>query len=67
MTCTIVNTRDLAQLKLVKKVDGGKAAADEFTLTAKAAAPDNDRNISTPGWFGSVQQAVYAEHAVHAG
>ncbi|TXH40255.1 MAG: hypothetical protein E6Q90_14505 [Actinobacteria bacterium] len=57
VTCTIVNTRDLAELKLVKQVEG--ASADSWTLTAKAAAPDDDLNISTPGGSGQFE-SVYA-------
>ena len=55
--CTIANTRNLAQLKLVKQVDG--ADPDSWTLTAQAAAPENDRNISTPGGSGQYE-TVYA-------
>ena len=55
--CTITNTRDLAELKLVKQVDG--ADPDSWTLTAQAAAPENDRNISTPGGSGQFE-TVYA-------
>lgn len=56
--CTIANTRNLAQLKLVKQVEG--ANPDSWTLTAQAAAPENDRNISTPGGSGQFE-TVYAD------
>ena len=55
--CTIANSRNLAQLKLVKQVDG--ADPNTWTLTAQAAAPENDRNISTPGGSGQFE-TVYA-------
>ena len=58
VTCTIVNERDLAELKLVKQVEG-KNNPDDWTLTAKAEAPDNDKNISTPGGSGTFDE-VYA-------
>ena len=60
-TCTITNFRDLAKLKLVKQVSGGKAQADEFILTAKADANEKqDRNITTPGGSGTFED-VYAQ------
>ena len=58
-TCTITNDRDLAQLKLVKQVEGGSAKPDDWTLTAKAAPPEDDKNISTPGGSGKFER-VYA-------
>jgi len=58
VTCTITNVRDSAELKLVKQVEG-KASANDWTLTAAAAAPDNDRNISTPGGAATFER-VYA-------
>ncbi|MBK6761955.1 MAG: hypothetical protein IPG68_01125 [Micrococcales bacterium] len=58
VTCEITNTRDLAQLKLVKQVEG-KNNPDDWTLTAKAAAPDDGLNISTPGGSGQFED-VYA-------
>jgi len=60
VVCTITNSRNTAQLKLVKKVSSGKAQADEFTLSAKAEAPDNDLNFSNKGGSGDFQQ-VFAE------
>ncbi|MBK6761959.1 MAG: VWA domain-containing protein [Micrococcales bacterium] len=59
VTCEITNDRNTAELKLVKKVSGGSATADDWTLTAKAAAPLNDKNISTPGGSG-VFETVYS-------
>ena len=59
IVCTIVNFRNYAGLKLVKQV-GGKAQADEFTLTAKAAAPDEDKNISTKGGSGQFDDRLRA-------
>ncbi|TXH30922.1 MAG: VWA domain-containing protein [Actinobacteria bacterium] len=56
-TCTITNYRQSAELKLVKEVDG--ADPNSWTLTAKASAPDDDKNISTPGGSGQFEQ-VYA-------
>ena len=64
VTCTIVNTRDLAELKLVKQVEGGSSTPDDWTLTAKAPAPDNDRNISTPGGSGHVREGLRG-HRLH--
>ena len=62
-TCTIINTDNTPQLKLVKDVqnnDGGTATADSWTLTANAAgAEDDDRNISTPGGSDTLSN-VYA-------
>ncbi|MCB0921292.1 MAG: VWA domain-containing protein [Actinobacteria bacterium] len=55
--CTIVNVRDTAELKLVKQVEG--ADPNSWTLTAKADAPDDDKNISTPGGSGQFEE-VYA-------
>ena len=59
VTCTLTNDRDTARLKLVKKVEGGSAKADDWTLTAKSAAPLDDKNISTPGGSGK-SEVVYA-------
>ena len=59
VVCTIVNTRDLAKLKLIKQVEG-KADADEFILTATADDQEKqDLNISTPGGSGTLDP-VYA-------
>ncbi|MEI2621454.1 MAG: DUF5979 domain-containing protein [Candidatus Nanopelagicales bacterium] len=61
VVCKIVNTRDLAKLKLIKQVSGGKAQKDEFILTAKADPEEKqDLNISTPGGSGTLDP-VYAE------
>lgn len=57
VTCTIVNVRDTAELKLVKQVSG--ANPNDWTLSAKAAAPDDGKNFSTPGGSGAFQE-VYA-------
>jgi hypothetical protein len=51
-TCTVINTDDTPTLKLVKTVEknnGGNEMADNWTLTATAANPDDARNISTLG------------------
>ena len=56
-TCTITNYREGAELKLVKQVEG--ADPNSWTLTAKADAPDDDKNISTPGGSGQFEE-VYA-------
>ena len=45
-------------MKLVKQVEG-KNNPDDWTLTAKAAAPDDGLNISTPGGSGQFED-VYA-------
>ena len=58
VTCTIVNTDDTPQLKLVKSVvndNGGTAVADNWTLYAAAAAPNNGRNFNNLGGSGSFQ------------
>src|SRR4029079_8895858 len=47
VTCTIVNTDNTPQLKLVKDVqnnNGGTKTAADFNLTATAAAPNDGRN-----------------------
>ena len=59
IVCTIINTRDLAELKLIKQVEG-KDDPNDWTLTAKAEAPDNELNISTPGGSGKFE-TVYAQ------
>lgn len=59
VTCTITNKRDTAELKLVKQVASGSATADDFTLSATAAAPDNDLNFSNKGGSGDFT-TVYA-------
>jgi hypothetical protein len=56
VTCAVTNNRDLAELKLVKEVEGGTAVADDWTLTAKADPPLNDRNISTLGGSGDFEK-----------
>ncbi len=40
-------------LKLAKVVDGGPAVADDWTLSASAASPNNARNFSNAGGSGS--------------
>ena len=57
VTCTITNTRDTAELRLVKQVEG-KNSPNDWTLTAKAA-PDHDLDVSTPGGSGAYAK-VYA-------
>jgi hypothetical protein len=64
VTCTIVNDDVAPTLKLVKVVvngsnPGGTAVADDWTLTADAAAPFDDRDISTAGGSG-VFETVYS-------
>jgi hypothetical protein len=62
VTCTIINTDNGPQLKLVKIVDnndGGTAVANDFTLSATAGAPNNGRNFSNAGGSG-VFQNVFA-------
>ena len=62
VTCTITNTDNTPQLKLVKSVvnnDGGALTANSWTLSATAAAPDNGRNFSNFGGLG-VFQDVFA-------
>ena len=58
VVCTIVNIRDPAELKLVKKVEG-KAKADDWTLSAKAEKPDDDLDFSNKGGSGQFE-TVYA-------
>ncbi len=45
VTCEITNDRDLAELAVVKKVDGGASVPADWQLSAKAAAPLNNKNI----------------------
>ena len=40
-------------LRLVKVVDGGTAVADDWTLSASAAAPNDGRNFSNAGGSGA--------------
>ncbi len=56
-SCDVYNTRGLAELKLVKQVEG--ANADDWTLTAKAETPNDKRNVSTPGGSGKFE-TVYS-------
>jgi hypothetical protein len=62
VTCTINNDDIAPTLKLVKTVtndDGGTAVADDWTLSATAAAPDDGRNFSNAGGSG-VFETVFA-------
>jgi len=62
ITCTITNDDIAPTLKLVKEVvtdNGGSAIADDWTLTADADAPDDDRNFSNLGGSGSFE-TIYA-------
>ena len=58
-TCTITNTRDTAQLLLVKKVSGGSSVAGDWTMTATdgAAGPDysakGDATAFVDVWAGT--------------
>jgi hypothetical protein len=61
-TCTITNNDVAPTLKLVKVVtndDGGNAVADDWTLSADAAAPFDGRNFSNLGGSG-VFDTVFA-------
>jgi hypothetical protein len=54
-TCTITNDDIAPTLKLVKVVvndNGGNAVEDDWTLSASAAAPDDERNFSNLGGSG---------------
>ena len=57
VSCDVYNMRGLAELKLVKKVDG--ANPDDWTLTAKADEPNDKRNVSTKGGSGQFE-TVYS-------
>ena len=64
-TCTVTNVDVAPTLKLVKSVtnnDGGNNVADDWTLSATAAAPNNGRNFSNKGGSGAFQ-TVYANAA----
>ena len=57
-TCTITNDDVAPTLKLVKVVvndDNGDAVADDWTLSAEAAAPFNGRNFSNLGGSGDFE------------
>lgn len=57
-TCTITNDDVAPTLKLVKNVvndNGGNAVADDWTLSATAAAPFDGRNFNNAGGSGSFQ------------
>ena len=56
--CTIINIRDLAELMLVKQVEG-KNNPNDWTLSATAGAPDTELNFSNKGGEGDFQP-VYA-------
>ena len=61
VTCTIVNTDDTPQLKLVKSVvndNGGTAVADNWTLYAAAAAPNERAQLQQPGRLRLVPERV---------
>jgi hypothetical protein len=61
-SCSITNDDVAPTLKLVKSVtndNGGNAVADDWTLFADAAVPNDDRNISNLGGSG-VFETVYA-------
>ena len=61
-TCTITNDDIAPQLRLVKVVvnnDGGNNVADDWTLSADAAAPDDGRNFNNLGGSG-VFEDVFA-------
>jgi hypothetical protein len=58
VTCTVLNVRDTAELKLVKQVTG-KGNPDDWTLEAQARAPEDDKDVSTPGASGTFQ-SVYS-------
>jgi Prealbumin-like fold domain len=56
VTCSITNTDNTPTLKLVKIVtnnDGGTAVANDWTLSAAAAAPNDGRNFSNAGGSGA--------------
>jgi hypothetical protein len=62
VTCHITNNDIAPTLKLVKDVvndDGGDAEADDWTLSATAAAPNDGRNFDNLGGSGAFQ-AVFA-------
>ncbi|MBK6761962.1 MAG: hypothetical protein IPG68_01165 [Micrococcales bacterium] len=63
VTCEITNDRNTAELKLVKKVTGDNDAKgpNDWTLSADATAPLNDKNFSNlggQGTFKSVYSAI---------
>ncbi len=61
ITCRWINNVQ-PELKLVKTVtndDGGTGVADDWTLTAAAASPNDGRNFNNPGGSGVFNQ-VYA-------
>ena len=63
VTCTIINTDDTPTLKLVKTVtnnDGGTAVANDWTLSAAAAAPNDGRNFNNLGGSGTFKD-VFAD------
>ncbi|MCL4295825.1 MAG: S8 family serine peptidase [Anaerolineae bacterium] len=64
-TCTITNDDVAPTLKLVKVVtndNGGNAVADDWTLSADAAAPDDGRNFTNLGGSGDFE-IVFANTA----
>jgi hypothetical protein len=60
VTCEITNTRDLAKLAVVKKVEGGASVPADFKLSAKAAAPNDGKNIVDRAGNISTLAEVYA-------
>ena len=59
VTCEITNDRDTAELKLVKKVDGGNQVPDDWTLAADAAAPLDDKDFSNLGGQGTFKSRLH--------
>jgi hypothetical protein len=64
VTCTITNTDDTPQLKLVKVVNGGSATAADFDLSAAAPGNPLSRNFhsqtASPVFHNVVAGAVYS-------
>lgn len=66
VTCTITNTPLPSLLTLVKEVDGGPAAPEDWTLSATGPGPDGaDATISGPSGSTAVTQVDVGE-GVHA-
>ncbi|MBK6761963.1 MAG: hypothetical protein IPG68_01170 [Micrococcales bacterium] len=62
VTCEITNDRNTAELKLVKKVTGDNDAKgpNDWTLSADATAPLNDKNFSNLGGQGTFKSVYTA-------
>ncbi|MEI2643979.1 MAG: beta-propeller fold lactonase family protein [Candidatus Nanopelagicales bacterium] len=60
ITCTFTNTRQTAQLRLKKSVDGGSAQPADWSLSATAGAPFGGKNVEDVPGDNDDYATVYA-------